>query len=385
MTILRERIETSLPVADAFAFVADFANAERWDPGVASSVRTNPGPSPSARATAWACGWAAGSRPWTTRSRVRAVPAGRARWARAAASTPSTRSSSRRSDAGTRIDYTADIRLVGLLRLAAPVRGRCPGRRRQPGPRGDAPARSTASRRAPERAVDIAIVGSGISGLAAAYALRDEHRVTVFEQDGEAGGHVKTVTVDAPGGPVEVDTGFIVYNERTYPGFVRLLDELGVANAGQRHVVRLPRAMPAGSRTARAACGASFRTCGRSRDRASGGCSRTSDASTPTPGRCSTARSSARVTLGEWLDERRYGRAFRDHFIVPDHLRRLVDSRGPGRRIPGRLPAALPRQPRPDRRRQRAAMARRPGRVGDVRRAPSSPRCRPAPCARAPS
>jgi len=77
--------------------------------------------------------------------------------------------------------------------------------------------------------VHIAIVGSGISGLAAAWLLGRAHRVEVFDREPRAGGHAHTHEVaGADGGRWGIDTGFMVYNERTYPNFVRLLDALGV-------------------------------------------------------------------------------------------------------------------------------------------------------------
>jgi len=75
----------------------------------------------------------------------------------------------------------------------------------------------------------IAIVGAGVSGLVAAYLLRREHQVQVFEANDYAGGHANTVMVQRDDGPeLALDVGFIVYNERTYPGFTRLLADLDV-------------------------------------------------------------------------------------------------------------------------------------------------------------
>ena len=76
----------------------------------------------------------------------------------------------------------------------------------------------------------IAVIGGGISGLTAGYVLSHTDHVTLFEADGRLGGHADThLVLPADGPSIPVDTGFIVYNERTYPLLTRMFAELGVA------------------------------------------------------------------------------------------------------------------------------------------------------------
>ena len=90
----------------------------------------------------------------------------------------------------------------------------------------------------------IAIVGTGVSGLVCAHLLSRHHDVTVFEADDRPGGHAHTVAGRASRRPFDVDTGFLVYNERNYPGLVRLFDALGCGHQAERHELRRLRRGP---------------------------------------------------------------------------------------------------------------------------------------------
>jgi predicted NAD/FAD-binding protein len=76
--------------------------------------------------------------------------------------------------------------------------------------------------------LSIAVIGGGVAGLTSAWLLSKRHRVSLFERDTRVGGHTHTVTIeDGPDEGTPVDTGFIVCNDRTYPHFHTLLDQLG--------------------------------------------------------------------------------------------------------------------------------------------------------------
>lgn len=123
MPRLREQVDTALPLEDTFAFVADFANASDWDPGVATSTRLNPGPvGVGAR---YRLGVRMRGRVTPMEYRVTAFEPGRRVVLTGEGSGVAAVDDIRfeRTPGGTRIDYTADIRLTGLLRFAEPFLG----------------------------------------------------------------------------------------------------------------------------------------------------------------------------------------------------------------------------------------------------------------------
>jgi len=155
----------------------------------------------------------------------------------------------------------------------------------------------------------IAIVGAGISGLGAAYLLARSHEVEIFERDPRPGGHVNTIAHDG----LQLDTGFIVFNERNYPKLIRLFSELGVRSQPSEMSFsvgcdrcalewsgRRPFAQPLNAASPRflaflAEVSRWLRTARRALEDGSYG----------------------DRTLLDFITERGYSRRFRDHFLVP--------------------------------------------------------------------
>jgi len=162
----------------------------------------------------------------------------------------------------------------------------------------------------------IAVVGAGIAGLSAAWLLSQRHRVTLYEAAPRLGGHTNTIDVTVDGATHPVDTGFLVFNHRTYPNLTALFAHLGVATAASEMsfaVSLLDRDFEwAGESLAtvfaqkRNLARPSFWGMLTDILRFNREATR---AAAATPG--------ATVTLGEFLREGRYGKAFRDWYLLP--------------------------------------------------------------------
>ena len=165
----------------------------------------------------------------------------------------------------------------------------------------------------------IAVVGSGVAGLTAAYILSRTAEVTVFEADGRLGGHADTHQVTGDGGlPLAIDTGFIVHNTRTYPLLTRLFAELGVSTqesemsmsvscagcgleyAGQRGLAGLAAGLPRGRGAYLRMLAEILRFHRAARRLLAAGDDRGDE-----------------LTLGQFLAEGGYSRYFRSHFALP--------------------------------------------------------------------
>ena len=161
----------------------------------------------------------------------------------------------------------------------------------------------------------IAIVGTGIAGNVAAYKLRREHDITVYESADYVGGHTNTIDVVEDGRKLAVDTGFIVYNNRTYPNFIRLLDEIGQDT--QPSCMSFSVSSGDGRLEY---CGSTLNTLFAQRrnlvrpsfHRMLRDILRFNRKAAP-----SLTFEDNTLTIGEYLERHRYGSEFRDHYLLP--------------------------------------------------------------------
>lgn len=163
----------------------------------------------------------------------------------------------------------------------------------------------------------IAVIGSGIAGLTSAWLLNRKHEITVFESSDWIGGHTHTVDVQVEGRAYAIDTGFIVFNDWTYPNFIRLLGQLGVGfkPAEMSFSVYLPRSgfeyngNNLNSLFAQRSNLLSPKFWGMLRDILRFNRQSVED--------LENQRIAADTTLGEYLKQGAYGQRFIDHYIVP--------------------------------------------------------------------
>src|SRR3954468_4453596 len=161
----------------------------------------------------------------------------------------------------------------------------------------------------------VAIVGSGISGMVIASRLHRDHEITIFEAGAHVGGHTHTHDIEWHGRTYAIDTGFIVFNDWTYPRFIRLLNELGVGyqSSNMSFSLRDERSGLEYNGTSLNTLFAQRRNLFRSSFlrmiadilRFNREC------------RALLAGNDDGLTLGQYLDAQGYSRAFRERYIVP--------------------------------------------------------------------